>query len=167
MEITFTLARESDLPAIWELYQAGIRGLRDHGILQWDERYPDQDILREDVSKGEMYLGWQSGKLVGAYVLNQECDPQYESGSWKYPQEPFQVVHRLCVHPLYQGQGIARQIMEHIEETVRAAGIRVMRLDVFSCNPRALALYENLGYCRRGYADWRMGRFYLMEKGLS
>ncbi len=31
----------------------------------------------------------------------------------------------------------------------------------------ALKLYKNLGYKIVGYADWRMGRFYLMEKFLA
>lgn len=166
MEITYTLAGQSDLPVIWELYQAGIRGLLESGIFQWDALYPDQEILAEDVKKGEMYLGWLGEQLACAYVLNQECDPEYADGMWQYPGEPFRVVHRLCVDPACQGQGVGGQTMQHIEEMVRAAGVRVIRLDVFSRNPKALTLYENLGYCRVGHADWRKGRFYLMEKGL-
>lgn len=42
----------------------------------------------------------------------------------------------------------------------------INRLDAFTENPFALKLYDNLGYSRVGYADWRKGRFYLMEKYL-
>lgn len=95
-----------------------------------------------------------------------EAVTEYANGIWHTPGEPFRVVHRLCVDPACQGQGVGRQTMQHIEEMVWAAGIHVICLDVFSSNPKALALYENMGYCRVGHADWRKGRFYLMEKGL-
>lgn len=51
-----------------------------------------------------------------------------------------------------------------MEEELNAIGIHSIRLDVFSQNPHALKLYDSMGYARTGYADWRMGRFYLMEK---
>ena len=38
--------------------------------------------------------------------------------------------------------------------------------DVFTENPYAIKLYEKAGYVKRGYADWRKGRFALMEKKL-
>ena len=39
-------------------------------------------------------------------------------------------------------------------------------MDVFSENPFALKLYKRNGYQVRGCADWRKGRFFLMEKSL-
>ena len=41
-----------------------------------------------------------------------------------------------------------------------------VRLDVYSENPYALRLYQGNGYMKRGYADWRKGRFFMMEKQL-
>ena len=45
-------------------------------------------------------------------------------------------------------------------------GYESVRLDVFTKNPFAQKLYRNNGYKVRGYADWRKGRFDLMEKEL-
>ena len=39
--------------------------------------------------------------------------------------------------------------------------------DVFTENPYAQKLYRKSGYQVRGYADWRKGRFDLMEKKLE
>lgn len=41
-----------------------------------------------------------------------------------------------------------------------------IRLDVFTKNPYAQKLYRKNGYQVRGFADWRKGRFDLMEKKL-
>lgn len=42
--------------------------------------------------------------------------------------------------------------------------LEAIRLDVFSRNPYSQRLYARAGYVQTGIADWRMGRFYLMEK---
>ena len=98
------------------------------------------------------------------YVINQECDKAYQNGEWKYPDCEYRIIHRLCVNPVYQNQGIGTQTLSHIERELRKSGIEAVRLDVFSNNPFALSLYSNNGYKKVGYADWRKGRFYLMEK---
>lgn len=96
--------------------------------------------------------------------MNQDCDEQYRNGNWKHVGEPYYVVHRMCVHPAFQNQGIARRTLLHIEEQLAGWGIHAIRLDAFSENPYALRLYEHMGYDKVGCADWRKGRFYLMEK---
>ena len=45
-------------------------------------------------------------------------------------------------------------------------GYNSVRLDTFTQNPFAQKLYRHNGYESRGYADWRKGRFDLMEKKL-
>ena len=53
--------------------------------------------------------------------------------------------------------------MYHIHNECREYGITAVRLDAFTENPYALALYENLGYQKRGEAEWRKGKFNLYE----
>lgn len=56
--------------------------------------------------------------------------------------------------------------MLEVESMAMKNGIKAIRLDAFTENPIALRLYEKLGYNIAGYADWRKGRFALMEKKL-
>ena len=74
------------------------------------------------------------------------------------------ILHRFCVSPDYQNKGIGKEVLAHIETQVHEMGYESMRLDVFSENPYAQKLYRKSGYQVRGYADWRKGRFDLMEK---
>lgn len=71
------------------------------------------------------------------------------------------------MNPKFKHRGIARQVMLHMEEEERQQGIESIRLDAFTKNPFALKLYEELGYVTVGYADFRKGRFKLMEKILQ
>lgn len=54
--------------------------------------------------------------------------------------------------------------MIHIENELRKKNIETIRLDAFSENIYAIKMYEKLGYVNVGEANWRKGKFYLLEK---
>lgn len=166
MELEFRRAGTDDLDALVALYGAAAQDMREKGIDQWDEYYPDQETLTEDVESGDMTLGLLDGALACAYVVNREYDPEYELGAWEHTEGDFCVLHRLCVNPEMQGRGLARQAMARMEKTALEQGFDSVRLDVFSQNLHAQRLYERLGYRRTGEVRFRKGIFYLMEKKL-
>lgn len=166
MELEFRRAGTDDLDALVALYGAAAQDMREKGIDQWDEYYPDQETLTEDVESGDMTLGLLDGQLACAYVVNREYDPEYELGAWEHTEGDFCVLHRLCVNPQLQGRGLARQAMARMEKNARDQGFDSVRLDVFSQNLHAQRLYEKLGYRRTGEVRFRKGIFYLMEKKL-
>ena len=111
-------------------------------------------------------VGTIAGEVAVTVTVNQTCEPEYQNGDWQHREQKYCIVHRLCVHPRHQGKGVAGQTLAYIEAEMRKRGIGAVRLDAFSQNPCAIALYTGRGYERRGVADWRKGRFYLMEKRL-
>ena len=167
MELEFRRAGTDDLDALVALYGAAAQDMREKGIDQWDEYYPDREILAEDVESGDMTLGLLDGQLACAYVVNREYEPEYELGAWEHTEGDFCVLHRLCVNPEMQGRGLARQAMARMEKNARDQGFDSVRLDVFSQNLHAQRLYERLGYKRTGEVRFRKGIFYLLEKGLQ
>ena len=167
MELEFRRAGTDDLDALVALYGAAAQDMREKGIDQWDEYYPDREILAEDVESGDMTLGLLDGQLACAYVVNREYEPEYELGAWEHTEGDFCVLHRLCVNPAMQGRGLARQAMARMEKNALEQGFDSVRLDVFSQNLHAQRLYEKLGYRRTGEVRFRKGIFYLMEKGLQ
>lgn len=159
-------AAREDLPAIVDLFQRVITGMRTQGIDQWDEIYPGLDTHRQDIASGSQYICLLQGTLAAAFVLNRDYDPQYAQGKWRY-DVPFAVVHRLCVDPELQGLGLGKKTMLSIEGLVKEQGIVSIRLDAFSQNPAALKLYEALGFERAGTINFSKGSLILYEKLLS
>ena len=166
MEILYRQAGAADLDAIERLVQQAVKGMVSQGIDQWDELYPVREDFEQDMQSGQMSLGLLGGEIAVIYTINRECEPEYEGAEWESPDKPYYILHRLCVNPLFQNRGIARQTMEHIGQEAVAKGIQAIRLDVFSRNPYALKLYQNCGFNKVGTARWRKGVFYLMEKYL-
>lgn len=159
-------AELEDLNIIIDIFRKAINRMNDNNIRQWDEIYPTNAILEQDILKKQMYVGIKDDTIVSTVVVNNEFDDQYKNGNWKYDNERFAVVHRLCVNSIYQNQKIGKNTMIMVEELLRKDGIQSIRLDTFSLNPYALKMYETLGYQKVGEANWRKGLFYLLEKKL-
>lgn len=167
MTIDYRLANINDLEKIVLLVQHAIRNMEKNNIDQWDELYPVREDFENDIINGDLYVGIIDSEIAAVFALNQESDEDYKKGAWVYPERSYYVLHRLCVNPLFQNRGVATKTMKYIEEMLRHKGIQAVRLDVFSKNPYSQRLYARAGYVRTGTADWRKGRFYLMEKYLN
>lgn len=166
MDIKYRIAKEDDINIICDLVASAIRNMENQNILQWDTIYPARDDFLEDIKKGELFVGLLNDEIAVIYTVNAECEEEYKNGNWKYPDSSFRVIHRLCVHPKFQNQSIAQNTLIHIETELQKQRVESIRLDAFSNNPFALKLYSNNGYEKVGFADFRKGKFFLMEKHL-
>ncbi len=64
----------------------------EQGIPQWDEVYPNRDVLYEDIAHEELYLCRIEGKIACVFVLSEHCDEEYAAGSWRSPESRFCVL---------------------------------------------------------------------------
>ena len=164
LSLIYSKATKEQIKEVFSVFSAAINNMENQGIHQWDEIYPDLPTITEDIAKNQMYIGLIDGKIAVCFVLSEECDEEYKNGKWQWPDSKFCVIHRLCVNPKFQNQGIATQTMEYIEKLCKEAGYDSIRLDCFTENPYSRKLYDKAGYSVVGYADWRKGRFELREK---
>ncbi len=167
MTPTFRLATPEDLSDVTALFHKAIVHMNAQGILQWDELYPTAKDLQTDIERREMYLLIVGDNIASTVVLNEFQQPEYLDGQWQETAGRPAVVHRLCVHPDFQGNGIATKTMELSHELLTKNGYSSVRLDAFSQNPSAMKLYARLGYRGAGTVMLRKGLFYLYEKQLS
>ncbi len=167
MEITIRKADIWDLDAVTDIFKKAVQVMNENNILQWDEIYPDREVLTEDIRKGEMYLGVIKDEIASVFVVNDEFEEQYNDGKWNYRESTFAILHRLCVNPLFQNKGVGCKTLSLMEKMLKELGIEAVRLDAFSQNPYALRMYEKLGYIKTGEVNFRKGLFYLYEKKIK
>lgn len=163
MKMQFRQAVIDDLEEIINIFQKCIQKLDQDQIFQWDEIYPDHELIKEDVLSKCMYLGIIDEQIVSVYVVNEEGYEEYDVESWQR-SEHCAFLHRFCVHPKYQGQGIGHQTLKYLHEQLKKHNYQAVHLDVFNHNLAAIALYEKNGYQRVGKVTFRKGQFILMEK---
>ncbi len=167
LNITFRKAKKSDVQTIAKLFNDVTENLIENKIFQWDDKYPSTPEIKADIENSELYVGEISSKIAVVFTLNQRFDEQYLNGYWQYIGKNYYVVHRLCVSPESQNQGIGTKTMSFIEDLLKKNECKAIKLDVFSENPSALHFYDKLGYKTVGVAYWRKGKYYLFEKDLK
>lgn len=155
-----------DLTGICALVEAAKKEMQEKGIDQWDVVYPVKEDFARDIENSTLYVVEKEQDFVGVFVLSREADEAYFKCEWEGMEDTACILHRLCLSPKYQGKGLSREIMSYVEALAKSLGYQSIRLDAFTKNPIAIRLYAGSGYKERGFADWRKGRFVLMEKAL-
>ena len=69
-------------------------------------------------------------------------------GCWLH--DGYAEIKRVYVSPKARGLGLAKRLMERIEDEARKAGKRLARLETGIHQPEAIGLYRRLGYVHRG-----------------
>ncbi|WP_068774993.1 GNAT family N-acetyltransferase [Paenibacillus sp. FJAT-26967] len=169
MTVEIRVGHREDFNDIMELLARCIKVMQDGGSDQWDNNYPNRDVIGEDLLKETLYIAEREGQILGMVVLDEHPDEQYQNIFWKQAEGPHLIMHRLAVDPKAQGQGIARRLVEFAEDHARRGGFRSIRLDTYSKNTAALKLYQGLNYDRRGEVIYpgRVASFQVFEKVLT
>jgi len=163
-------AKLTDLPNILSLTKACAADLCRKGIYQWNEKYPSREAFKVDLERGELWVLELKGRLMGCMALSNVMDAEYKTVEWTGATGNNRYVHRLAVHPEFQGRGFARQLMDYAEARARSEGAVSIRLDTFSQNVRNQRFYENRGYNRLGsvyFPQQSTDPFYCYELLLS
>jgi len=167
LAVSIRRAAPNDVDVLFKLLRTCVENMRSRGIDQWDEMYPDLVTIELDVRSGTAFLASVAGEVVGTLVLNEHQDPEYSEVAWQFAAGRVAVIHRLMIQPAMEGKGIARVFMRFAEQRALSSEYRSIRLDAFTGNPRALRLYERLGYRDAGSVRFRKGEFRCFEKDLG
>lgn len=145
------LARRQDLPRVEAHYRAVVEAMLASGLDQWNEAYPTRADFQEDIRRERLYLLERDGELLAAAAMDQSPNPPdcYDHIPW-HSVEPARYLHRMAVSPAHAGRGVGKRFLRALMELAAASGAVSMRLDTRYDNARALALYESMGFIRRG-----------------
>lgn len=159
--------KTEDIKTIMEIIKEAVKDMDSKGIYQWDEIYPCEEVITQDIRDNNLYvLCSEEGKVQAIIVLSEFYDKEYEDLTWEYNEGKHLIIHRLCVNPKCQGMGIARKLIDFAENFAAEHNYSSIRLDAFIENKRACGMYDKLGYVKRGIVKFRKGYFYCYEKGI-
>ncbi len=142
-------ADRSHLDAAWQIIARCRTALRERGILQWDDLYPTREIVAADIAGGRLFVLTCAGRARAVVTVDATPDEQFATVPWT-TAEPALIVHRLCVDPAAQGRVLGGRLMDHVEAHAEHHRFACVRLDAYSGNPQALALYRGRGYREAG-----------------
>jgi ribosomal-protein-alanine N-acetyltransferase len=132
-------ARAADAPSLAlmarQLVETGLRPAWDAARIAWHIRHPDSMVL----------AARSGGAIVGFAIMRYNDDNAH--------------LNLLAVVPAHRRRGIARQLLQWLEETALTAGTFRIGLELRAGNDGARAFYSALGYrelaCVPGYYQGR------------
>ena len=111
-QIMIIKLKDTNISDIINLIKDVIKGMLNENIDQWDEIYPNSDVIISDINTKSAYGYFNKNKLIGYIAINSVFSPEYQTVNWKDKDGKFLVIHRLCVNTNSQGKGIGKQLLK-------------------------------------------------------
>ena len=150
----FRSAKAQDLQAIWSIIQQAILRRKKDGSNQWQDGYPNPEVLKRDLNKGSGFVLCIDRLIVGytAILINDEPEYKKIEGSW-VTNGDFVVFHRVAISESHLGKGLAKALFSYIEDFARKNNIKSIKADTNFDNPAMLSLFEKseYRYCGKVY----------------
>lgn len=156
MEYSFRKAKPEDQSQIWDILKAGIKRRKEEGSNQWQDGYPNPDVVDADIENGYGYVLTDGDAVIGycAILINDEPEYARLQGKW-LTDEDFVVYHRVAISENYLGKGLAQKMLMHVEDYARKNTIRSVKADTNFDNKGMLKIFEKLGYSYCGEVTFR------------
>jgi GNAT superfamily N-acetyltransferase len=158
-------AQDVDKVRIWEILEQAIQLRKDDGSSQWQDGYPNPQVVENDIQNGYGYVLIADGFIIAYVAIIFDIEPAYEvlEGRWLSDQD-YAVVHRLAVAQDVKVKGAATSVMSKVEDIARAQHIFSIRVDTNYDNAGMLRILEKLGYEYCGEVYFRGGARRAFEK---
>lgn len=141
-------ALKQDLEQLLSIVKSCGQHLIEQGIFQWNEEYPSKEILQNDIELQQIWKLEDENAIVGLIVLTEIEDSTYQNVKWLTKNQKNLYIHRLAVHPNFQGKGFAQKLMDFAERFALENRYNSIRLDTFSQNKRNQQFYAQRNYVK-------------------
>lgn len=168
MNYDFRKATVSDMIQIWVIIQQAIERRKNDGSQQWQDGYPNETVIQQDIAKSTGYVLTDGDTIAGYAAILFNDEPAYEllKGKW-LTNGDFLVVHRVAISDDYLGKGLAQKIFLFTEDLALENNIFSIKVDTNFDNIPMLKIFEKLGYTYCGEVTFRGGVRKAFEKKLT
>ena len=168
MNYQFRKATDSEVPQIWDILQKAILRRKADGSNQWQDGYPNPQIIQQDIEKGIGYVLTDNTIIVGytAVLINDEPEYAKLEGKW-LTNGDFVVFHRVAIAENYIGKNLSKKIIDCIEEFARNHNIHSLKADTNHDNFAMMKIFEKSGFVFCGIVHFRGSPRRAYEKVLS
>lgn len=143
----FRKAILEDIPAIWEILQQAILRRKKDGSKQWQDGYPNPEVVQKDIEKGVGFVLTEGETIIGYVAILINDEPEYKNieGEWLTDKD-FVVFHRVAIAENQIGKGLAKLMFNYIEKFALENNIHSVKADTNFDNPAMINLFEKTGY---------------------
>ena len=137
----------SELPVIWDILQQAIEQRKEDGSDQWQNGYPNEQTVHDDISKGYGYVLIDNNVILVYGAIIFDVEPAYNDirGKW-LTNDDYVVVHRVATSNAAKGKGIATHLFREVERLCVEQNIYSIKVDTNFDNVPMMKIFDRLGY---------------------
>lgn len=146
--ISHRIAQPRDHAAIMALVARARAAIARLGIDQWQDGYPEPEIIANDIDQGIGILFEVDGAIAGYMVALSDPEPIYEQldRQWLQNDAPYLTVHRMAIDDGHRGTGLSVKMFAHAEELARQRNLISVRADTHRGNAAMRGLLKKCGF---------------------
>lgn len=143
----FRKAEIADLSQIIKIIKAAQKYLKEEGIDQWQNNYPNQQTIKNDIQNNNLFVLQLGNKIRAAAAIIFGRDPFYDQieGSW-ISKGDYGVIHRAAVADEYKGQGLMGKFFKKTYQLALKKEVRSIRIDTHQDNSAMLKAVKKEGF---------------------
>lgn len=112
-------ATKNDMPTILNIYECARKFMRDNGNeTQWNNNFPPEDLLYEDIKKEQLYVYEENNIVHGVFAFIVGEDKTYkniQNGEW-ISNELYGTIHRVASDG--QVKGLVNKIIAYCKKEI-------------------------------------------------
>ena len=115
--MNFRKSTKSDVSKIMEIVKQAQEYFKSQGIDQWQNNYPNDEVINNDINNGESYVMLDGDDIVATTVISFAKEKSYENildGKW-ITNGDYGVIHRMAVENAHKGKGLSHKIIKYAE----------------------------------------------------
>ncbi|WP_299108995.1 GNAT family N-acetyltransferase [uncultured Tenacibaculum sp.] len=151
----------NDLQRLMEIFHYAQRFLASLNIDQWQDGYPNEAQILNDIQNNESYVVENNeDEIIATYMLTTSNEPTYNEidGNWITSTDAiYGVVHRIAVGENCTQKGMGTTLISYCEEQLKQQNIASMRIDTHPDNLGMQHILKKLKYTYCGIIKVRNG----------
>ncbi|MBF8808704.1 MAG: GNAT family N-acetyltransferase [Enterococcus lacertideformus] len=158
MSLVFRKTTLEDVPAVMKVINDAKSLLAINGSPQWQNGYPNEETIKQDIQKSWGYVFLVDGIVAGTLALQKTPDKNYQKifeGSWEKAKDPYTTIHRIALSEDFRGQKLAYRLIEFAESETKMLGMSQIRVDTHKKNIGMQRIMNHCGFtlCGIVYVD--------------
>lgn len=122
--------------------------LKSKGINQWQNNYPNKEIIESDIKEGSSHVLINNNKIIATVALSFSGEKTYQNiynGEW-LTNGRYAVIHRIAVENNYKGKGIFSIIIDYAVKICFDNNVYSIKIDTHEENESMKKTLINNGF---------------------
>ena len=127
---------KEDVKDIMKIINRAKEFLKENGVDQWQDGYPNSAIIENDILNNYSYVVLKDNNILATLAISFDGEKTYDviyDGKW-LSNGKYAVIHRIAIDNEYRGTGVSSYILQKVYEICLDNNIHSIKIDTHEEN---------------------------------